>query len=424
VASERTRDGRSGGPGPPAADEAATGYVSHAAAQGGASADGLPASHPGRAAGHLTAEVFAAAVRDNLALLRRTIDAGTMICAVVKADCYGHGLPLLLHVIARGADWLAVATADEAMELRRLGFDGPALMLLPTSACAPGAERQAALRELISGGVTLTVSSAAELPEVAAGAREAGRAGEVHVKIDTGMGRGGAPLEAAPALVEAVRRDDALRLTGLYTHFATADQADKTFAREQFNRFVFAADACGETKGLILHAANSAATIDLPETHLDMVRPGIAIYGYQPSDEMANRLPLRPSLRLTSTLVQVKTVPAGSGCGYGLTHTFDRPTRVGLVPVGYADGYPRSLSNVSAVRVAGAGAAVRGRVSMDQIIVDLTDAPAAAVGAEVEIVSADPGAENSVENLARLARTIPYELTCGLGRRARRILVA
>ena len=154
-----------------------------------------------------------------------------------------------------------------------------------------------------------------------------------------------------------------------------------------------------------------------------MVRPGIAVYGYQPSDQMHHRLPLRPALRLTGKLMQVKTVPAGSRCGYGLTHTFDRDTRVGLVPVGYGDGYLRSFSGKTSVRLDGVSVPICGRVSMDQVTVDLTAVPSAKVGDVVEIISADPAAPHSVENLARLAGTIPYEITCRLGRRVRRVLV-
>ena len=179
---------------------------------------------------------------------------------------------------------------------------------------------------------------------------------------------------------------------------------------------------CGSS-GLILHAANSAAIIDMPGTHLHMVRPGIAVYGYQSSDDMLNRAELRPSLRLTGRLMQVKPVAAGSRCGYGLTYTFTRPGRIGLVPVGYADGYLRCFSNRAQMRIAGRDVPVRGRVSMDQTIIDLTDMPEAKAGDEVEIISPNPSDPHSVENLARLAGTIPYEITCHLGNRVRRKLV-
>ncbi|HHH76698.1 MAG TPA: alanine racemase, partial [Phycisphaerae bacterium] len=185
-------------------------------------------------------------------------------------------------------------------------------------------------------------------------------------------------------------------------HFATADERDKTFALQQLDTFLTAAGAVGISPGgdIILHAANSAATIDLPQSRLDMVRPGLAVYGYQPSDQMHNKLPLKPSLRLTSRLLQIKNVPAG-----------------------YADGLARALSNKMLVTIQGQLAPVRGRISMDQIIIDLTDIPSAAVGDKVELISPNPAAPNSVENLAIIENTIPYEIICRLGQRPRRTLV-
>ena len=371
---------------------------------------------------YLNAEISASAVRHNLSLLRGLLAPATKLCAVVKADCYGHGLQTLLGAIAEQADGLAVATPEEAIAVRDLGYERPILMFFSACAYAHGQELREALGELITRGVTLTVVAEPELAVVSEVARKVGGTAEVHVKIDTGMGRSGALPERAPALIEKARQCEPVKLTGLYTHFATADEGDKSFTREQLARFLSTVQAAGGRAGLTLHAANSAAAIDLPETHLDMVRPGIAIYGYQPSAQIVNRLPLRPALRLTSQLMQIKALPAGSRCGYGLTYTFPQATRVGLVPVGYADGYLRSLSNRSAMCIHGREVPVRGRVSMDQIIIDLTDVPDAAVGDEVEIISADPTAANSVESLACLAETIPYEVTCRLGRRVRRVL--
>jgi alanine racemase len=372
----------------------------------------------------LTAEISISAVQANLARLRALLPRTTRLCAVVKADCYGHGLKGLLETIAAQADWLGVTTPAEALYLRSLGYRGPALMFFPACSCAANCELRDTLCELVARQVTLTVTSAGEVPAIVDAARAVGAEAQVHVKIDTGMSRSGVPADRAAALVGQLRRNDRVRLTGLYTHFATADEADKGFAREQLRGFLAAVDACGGRDGLCLHAANSAATIDLPETHLDMVRPGIAIYGYQPSDGMQTRLPLRPAMRLTGTLMQVKEVRAGDHCGYGLTYAFQRAGRVGLVPIGYADGYLRCLSNAAKVSIRGACAPVRGRISMDQIIVDLADVPEARVGDVVEIVCPDPSAHHSVENLARLAGTIPYEITCRLGNRIRRVLAS
>jgi len=371
---------------------------------------------------YLTAELSASALRWNLQLLRGRLDTGTLLCAVVKADAYGHGLPLLLPIISQQADCLAVATQEEALELRRLGYAGPVLMFFSAGAYAHSPKAVEALAELIDHDISLTAVSVEELELIARAARRAGQMPQVHLKIDTGMGRSGAPADQLSPLLDHASRHASLKLAGAYTHLATADEADKSFAMEQLQRFTAALTQV-RLPGLIRHAANSAATIDLPQSRLDMVRPGIAIYGYQPGQQMQTRLPLRPILRLTGKIMQIKTLPAGSRCGYGLTHRFDRQTRVGLVPGGYADGYPRSLSDRATMRVRGVDVSVCGRVSMDQVILDLSAVPAARIGDEVEIISADPQAPHSVENLSRLAGTIPYEFTCHLGRRARRVLV-
>ncbi|MHC4294916.1 MAG: alanine racemase [Planctomycetota bacterium] len=372
---------------------------------------------------YLTAEISASAVRANLELLRGLLAPGTALCAVVKADCYGLGLEGLLGVICEQADSLAVVTPQEAIALRRLGYEREILMLFSPCGFADGKELDEALGELIASRVTLTLMNSAEVAGVAAAAGKVGTDAEVHVMIDTGMGRGGVPEKQAPELIETVRATDGLKLTGLCTHFATADESDKDFARRQLSSFLAVTDATGGRTGLTLHAANSAALIDLPETHLDMVRPGIAVYGYQPSDQMHTKLPLKPALRLWSRLMQVKDAPAGSRCGYGLAHTFEKDSRIGLVPVGYADGYFRSLSNAATMRIDGIDVPVRGRVSMDQTIIDLTEVPEVRVGDVVEIITPDPAAPNSVENLARLAGTIPYEIITTLGTRVKRVLV-
>jgi len=372
---------------------------------------------------HLAAEISVSAVRQNLALLRGCLEPGTRLCAVVKADCYGHRVETLLSVIGEEADSLAVTTPVEALGVRELGWRAPVLMFFSACANGDGGQTRDALVELIRRDITLTVVAPHEVLAVAEAAAIADKDAGVHVKIDTGMTRSGVVPQAAPPLIEHIRRRPGVKLAGLYTHFAVADETDKSFTRLQLKIFKEALAACGDLGGAVCHAANSAAVIDLPETHLDMVRPGIAMYGYQPSDNMQNRLPLRPCMRLIGRLMQVKEVPAGSRTGYGLTCRLDRDSRVGLVPVGYADGYLRCLSNLSSMRVGGRDVPVIGRVSMDQTVIDLTDVPQAHVGDKVEIISPDPAAPHSVENLARLAETIPYEVTCRLGRRIRRVLV-
>ncbi|MCD6365181.1 MAG: alanine racemase [Planctomycetes bacterium] len=374
----------------------------------------------GGSCSYLNAEISASAVRSNLRSLRSLLAGGVKLCPVVKANCYGHGIDLLLETIARNSDFLAVATAQEALHLRQVGYRGELLMFFSPWV---GDESDSVLAELLHCGITLTIVRGQEIDAVARVARAAGATASVHLMVDTGMARSGAPAHLAPALAQQIRGQSNLKLTGMYTHFACADEADESSVSAQLDSFTRVVDASGGRKGLLLHAANSSATVSLPRTHLDMVRPGIAVYGHLGSDAPAPHLSLRPALRLTGRLMQVKDVPAGSSCGYGLTYTFERPSRVGLVPIGYADGYPKALSNIATMRIAGRDAPVRGRVSMDQTIIDLTGIEGVAVGDEVEIISADTDAPHSVENLARAAGMIPYEILCGLGERIHRRLV-
>ncbi len=374
---------------------------------------------------YIRAEISAGAIRHNVATLRSLIPPATKLCAVIKANAYGHGQHLLLDVMSELADFLGVATPAEALQLRKLGYRGELLVFF--TACADNCEPHLAitLDELVRQSVTVSVASQVGLDLLTKSARRVGERAKLHLAVDTGMTRSGLLPADVPAVVRDVRMDPSLELGGIYSHFASADEADKTAANRQLALFLETLDAAGigPDSGVIRHMANSAATIDLPESHLDMVRPGIALFGYQPSREMRNRPPLQPALRLTAHIMQTKTVPAGARVGYGMTYEFDRPSRVGLVPLGYADGYDCRLGDVAAVRVGECVCPVRGRVSMDQISIDLTDCLAAEVGDCVEIISPDPPAPNSLENLAEAADTIPYELMCRLGQRVRRTLV-
>jgi alanine racemase len=371
--------------------------------------------------GYLTAEISAAALRSNLAQLRSQLAPGVRLCPVIKADAYGHGLGVVLPVLAPLVDGLAVATPSEAVRVRDLRFDRTLLTFFSVLGFMDPGERREALAELLASEAILTVTSREEADLIAEEARRHGRRAVVHVKIDTGMARSGVWHEEAGALLARLRRAPDLRLAGAYTHFATAEE-DRGFAREQLARFRAALAAGGGHEDLTLHAANSAAIFELPESHLDLVRPGLAVYGIRPSPAVGDGS-LVPALALKGRLMQVKTVPAGTGCSYGLTYTFTRPSRVGLVPVGYADGYPFALSDRATVRLRGRDVPVRGRVTMDQIVVDLTEVPEAAAGDEVEILSARPADRHSVESLARLAATIPHEIVTRLGTRVRRVLV-
>ncbi len=365
---------------------------------------------------YLTASISASAIRHNIALVRKRMAPGVKLCPVVKDDCYGHGMDVLYPVLTSLVDGFAVASPHEALALRRRGYKGFILCLL--SAYFDELEVQ---DELVRQRITQTIMSTTALSSIRAAAERVGAAAQVHLKVDTGMGRLGVPVGQATDLIKAIHELSDVELTGIYTHFATADEADKKRTLDQLEQFKSILPMDGD---LIIHAANSAAAIDLPEAHFDLVRLGIALYGYPPSDGLNNdRIDLKPCMEVSAQLIAVKHLQKGSRSGYGLTYEYTRDSRVGIVPIGYGDGYFRNLSNQAVVRINGKDAPVCGRVSMDQMTVDVTDIPSAKVGDKVEIISSNPTAPNRVENLARLAGTIPYEITCHLGHNIRHVLV-
>ena len=334
---------------------------------------------------------------------------------MVKDDCYGHGMDVLYPVLAELVDGFAVASPIEALTLRQRGYEGFILCFL--SAYFDDFEVQ---DELVRQGITQTVMSRTALASVRAAAERVGGTAQVHLKVDSGMGRLGVPAPQALDLIRTIEHLEGVELTGIYTHFATADEADRSTVMQQLELFRSILPA---TPNLTVHAANSAASMEIAATHFNMVRPGISVYGCRPSPDVLRDVHLKPCMSVKAKLIAVKHLKKGSRCGYGLTYEFERDSRVGIVPIGYGDGYFRSLSNKAVVRIKGREAAVRGMVSMDQMTVDVTDIPDAHVGDDVEIISSDPSAPNSVENLARLAETIPYEITCHLGHNMRHVLV-
>ncbi len=363
---------------------------------------------------YITATISGAAVRHNLALLREQIGNKVKLYPVVKADCYGHGLELLLDVIAEFADGLCVANPAMAMRLRRLGYNGSILTFF--SACSyMGNKQKLFIAELISADITQTVVDVQEADTINKVALELGVEAKIHLKIDTGMGRSGCLISDVVGVIDVINKSNGLELTGVYSHFSSADEVEISVTEKQLSLFKETVAKSDIGNDIMLHIANSAATIRFPAAHLDMVRPGLAVYGYHTCVESEKLLPLKPCMRVTAPIIQIKDVSAGTSCGYGLTFTFNKDSRIGRIPVGYGDGYPRRLSNKAIVRIKGKDAPLRGRVSMDQLIIDLTDIPDVIVGDEVEIISDDRLKLNSVENLARLAGTISYEVTCCFG---------
>jgi alanine racemase len=356
------------------------------------------------------ARVDLAAIERNCALLAR-VAAPAELCAVVKADGYGHGaVPAARAAQAGGAAWLAVATAEEAVALRAAAIEGPLLVMGALSA----PELTAALR------ARADVVAWCEGFVGAVAAHPDGEGAAVHVKLDTGMGRlGTRDLEEAARTAAAVADAPRLRLAGAMTHFATSDD-DPAFAREQLARFMPWARALRERHGdVLLHAANSAAAIGIPEARLDMVRCGIAAYGMDPFGEDPARHGLEPALELRSYVAAVKSLAAGESVGYGRRFVARAPTWIGTVPVGYADGVRRALTNDCDLLVGGRRVPLVGTVSMDNITVDLGAEPVEP-GAEAVLIGAQGSERVLAEEWARRLGTINYEIACGISARVPR----
>jgi alanine racemase len=357
------------------------------------------------------ARVDLAAIERNCAELAR-VAAPAVLCAVVKAEGYGHGAARAARAAqAGGAPWLAVATAEEAAGLRAEKIEGPLLIM--------GALSEPELPVALRARADVVVWREDHVAALAAHPDADGTG--VHVKLDTGMGRlGTRDLEEATRTAAAVAAAPRLRLAGLMTHFATADD-DPAFAREQLARFEPWAEELRARHGrdLLLHAANSAATLGMPESRLGMVRCGIAVYGMDPFGVDPAAHGLAPALELRSYLAEVKPIAPGESVGYGRRFVARAPTWIGTVPVGYGDGVRRALSNDCDVLVAGRRVPVVGTISMDNLTVDLGPDPPER-GAEVVLIGAQGGERVPAEEWARRLGTINYEITCGISGRVPR----
>ena len=376
--------------------------------------------------------VSRAALLHNARVLHRAVQPRTRICAIIKADAYGHGSTLVADALCNfsdgstqgtpAVDWLAVASIDEADALPDVGV--PTIVFRPVENAFLGRQRLK-LEWAIRNEWVLTVCTPAAADDVARVALAAGRRASVQVMVDTGMTRSGVCIPRLDELLRKIDSRPSLRLVGLCTHFSNAEEPASNVTCEQLARFRRCTDDYAEaSRGKLLrHAANSGATFFSRESHLDMVRPGIALYGIDPTGRPSLDRTLRPALKWTAPLVGVKPVSKGTGVGYGQTWKADRDTRIGLVPVGYADGYPRCYSNQAVTMVHGRRAPVVGRISMDLTTIDLGDVPGAAVGDEVTLLDSDPLSPASVYELARWADTIPYEVFCRIGPRVKRVAV-
>jgi alanine racemase len=353
------------------------------------------------------------AIAQNVSALRDWLPERTHLMAVVKADGYGHGsMAVAQTALLAGADWLGVATVAEGLRLRGLGFNQPMLLLgLLTPAAFPAA---------IEANLDVTVGSAAALTQLSRTASQLGRVARVHLKLDTGMTRVGEPFNKADELLAIALSSSYLELVGIESHLATAEDADGRYAREQLTHFAEVASRPDLPDTVIRHVANSAATVFYPEAHWDMVRPGLLLYGIPPRPGATIPFPLRRAMTIAAHITQIREVGPGIAVGYGGSFVTQRRTKLALLPVGYADGVPRALSNRQTVLVGGIRCPFAGNISMDQCAVDVTDADPD-LGDEVVFLGPQGNDEVLVEEWADAAGTIPYEIICGLGRRLPRL---
>jgi alanine racemase len=355
------------------------------------------------------AEIDLDAIVHNVAALKRHVGDRVAIMAVVKSNAYGHGAePVARAALESGAAWLAVNRIGEGVALRQAGIGAPILVM----GYSPAASAPAA----VEGDLALTVTDLALAEALSATAGRAGKTVPVHVKVDTGMGRFGLAPEEVVDFARALGRLPGLTLQGLFTHFAVADQADKSYTRRQFATYS-QVSASLEAAGIpvpVRHVANSAATLDLPEMHLDAVRVGIAMYGLRPSQEVEPAVALRPALALKSRVGQVRRLPAGSSISYGRTFITERPSTMALISCGYGDGYARLNSNRGVVLVRGRRAPIRGRVCMDQFVVEVPDSAGVLRNDEVVLIGQQGDDRLSAEEVASWAETINYEVTTQL----------
>ena len=344
--------------------------------------------------------------------------------AVVKADAYGHGAPLVAAEYERlGVRRFAVSNLEEAQQLRRGGVKSPVLILGFTPAEYAG--------ELARGGIRQTVYDLDYARRLSKEAVAAGVKVEAHIKIDTGMSRigflywDGADRERSLREIGEVAALPGLSLEGIFTHFAVADEPEKNYTAEQYGRFTRAVEDLGRAgiRFRYRHCCNSAALLEFPQMQLDMVRPGIILYGLTPAVGMPlpQGVELKPVMSIKTVISQVKELPAGVSVSYGRKYTTGGPTRVATLPIGYADGFQRSLSNKGHVLIHGRRAPVIGRVCMDQCMADVTGIPEAAAGDVATVVGRDGGAEITLDELAGQMGTINYEIACLIAKRVPRI---
>ena len=370
--------------------------------------------------------IDAKALTINLRTLRRAVPATTKICAVLKADAYGHGASVMAQHLLDieqaepflKIDQFAVATFDEAHGLSE--FAKPVMLLRPIENVFLGRQREL-IEYAVRTGWTLTLASAAAADDVARVALHAGRRANVQIMLDTGMTRCGTPAADFDRVLEVVLNHATLKLAGVSTHFVNSEVAGDDFTNRQLRLFNRVLERFPLLDGVPRHVANSGAIFFTPRAHFDVVRPGIALYGVDPTGRFSADRPLAPVAKWTAPILAIHDVAPGQSVGYGQSWVAPGPARIALLPVGYADGYPRSAGNRAVMKLGDHLCGVVGRVSMDMTTIDVTRCPDAAVGDEVTVMDADPLSPASVYQLARVTDTIPYEVFTRIGPRVKRV---
>lgn len=362
------------------------------------------------------AEINLGNIEHNISKVGENVSQETSIMAVVKADAYGHGaIQVARRALEAGADRLAVAIPEEGIELRKAGFGVPIQIF--------GEVLDDQLSLLVDYDLIPTVCKLETVFELNKIAQKLGKIVNVQIKIDTGMGRIGVFPDNALDFVKKVKKLSNIVIEGIITHHARADEDDKEYTYKQWDKFNKVIDQL-ESEGIeipIKQAANSATIIDLPEMELDLVRPGIMLYGLLPSDEVDQDFPLKPVLSWKTKVVYLKEVPTGTGISYGTTYITEEKRKIATLPLGYADGYMRLLSNKGEVLINGKRAPIRGRICMDQFMVDVTEIPDVEIGDEVVLIGSQEEEEITATELADLVGTINYEITCSISKRVPRV---
>ncbi len=356
----------------------------------------------------LQAHIFAQDLLDNVRGLKSLCPTKTKFCAVVKANAYGHGIAEIVNILmADGVDAFAVATLYEALHIAPMIENRPVMILEPVNPSQSIEEIQLCARS----GFDCVLASRDSMKYIRHALKDTPYTLKIHLNVETGMGRCGIMPDLAVQLLEEIDECPNTRLAGVYTHLATADEEDLSYAYEQLDNFErFLNDHKLKQRDIIIHAANSAATIKIPQAHYDMVRCGISMYGYYSRPMDNPPVQLKPVLKLQAPISQIKTVPAGHSVSYGQSFTPDRDTVCGIVPLGYADGYRRCFSNTAHMKIGEKSVPVIGRVCMDQVILDVTDIPDIQLGQMVTALDNCHESICSAYALADLADTICYEI--------------